>query len=153
MKKWKNEQGLTLVEVLASMTLLSVIFIVISAFVVNSFTFSSAINRDYTTLQISDSLLEYYKSENFSKLQDEVGKTIQLDTPAIKQTLKMDASTDIGKLNSSITITKHSNPSLQNRLLHIEVTVSSTQNRNTQQTTVEGYNRNTQQTTKEGYNR
>ncbi|OXT18940.1 hypothetical protein B9K06_00870 [Bacillus sp. OG2] len=134
MKKFLNNKGFTLMEVLASIVLISIIFVIVGAYFTNSFKTSASISTKYSAVQLAESLLDQYQSMKFTDLEAKAGQTESID---IENTLNADA--DFSAYDAEITITRHSSPSLGHRLLLLKVVVSSGKEGLGKQTALEGY--------------
>lgn len=130
----KNSKGFTLIEVLASIVLISILLMLVSTYFVNSYQQNKNLSKNFDSIQICQSLLDVYKTKEFSELEKDVGKSLSIDATGIKTELQLDASTKIN-YSAKITIKKH--PSLSNRILVLTVSVSSVDGKNT--TSLEGY--------------
>ncbi|WP_191555893.1 type IV pilus modification PilV family protein [Metabacillus idriensis] len=64
-KAFIKEQGFTLIEVLASIVILTIMFSVLSSFFVNSASYSNSFDKKLNSVQLSKSLLEKFQAEGF----------------------------------------------------------------------------------------
>lgn len=138
-KKFFNQNGFSLVEVLASFILISILFSIIGSYFVSSYQQSSSISNKYSAVQLAESLLSTYKKMNYSDLSPKVGTTEIID---IRNQLQIDPNFDIGSFSAKVEFQKHPDLALQNRLIVIKVTVTSKKNGVSKETSLEGYKRN-----------
>ncbi|MGG5254883.1 type IV pilus modification PilV family protein [Neobacillus sp. SM06] len=134
-----SQSGFSMIEVLVSILLISILFTIIGAYFVNSYQQSNGISKQYSAIQLAESLLNSYKKMSFPDLAQRVGTSEKID---IQSQLQMDPSFDYGSYSAQVEFQKHPEPQLQNRLIVIKVTVFSEVNGIKKQTSLEGYKRN-----------
>ncbi|XJZ26380.1 prepilin-type N-terminal cleavage/methylation domain-containing protein [Bacillota bacterium Lsc_1132] len=134
-----NQNGFSIIEVLASFIIISILFTIISAYFVSSYRQSNSISNKYSAIQLAESLLNTYKKMSFSDLTAKVGTSEQID---IRNQLQIDPAFDIGSFSAKVNFQKHPDPLLQDRLIDIQVTVTSQENGVKKETSLEGYKRN-----------
>lgn len=137
MLKLTNEKGISLIEVLASVVLISIIFSLVSSYILSSAQYTKSISNKYSAVQLAESLLNAHREMEFSSLLTKNGKTEALD---IQNTLKLREPID-GDFKATLTVAKHSDPKLKDRLLLMTVKVYSTENGVQKETMIEGYKR------------
>ncbi|WP_180953697.1 prepilin-type N-terminal cleavage/methylation domain-containing protein [Bacillus sp. T33-2] len=133
-----NQKGISLVEVLASIVIISILFSIISSYIVSSYKHSSSISNKYSSVQIAESILEVYKAKDYSELRDLVDNGIE--TIDIIEVLELDVNTDIGSLIATVNIEQSIEQ--PDRLLVVQVTVISTENDVQKETELKGFKRN-----------
>ena len=138
-KQSSNQSGFSIIEVLVSILLISILFTIIGAYFVNSNQQSNIISKQYSAIQLADSLLNSYKKMSFPDLAQRVGTSEKIN---IQSQLQMDPSFDYGSYSAQVEFQKHPDLQLQNRLIVIKVTVFSEVNGIKKQTSLEGYKRN-----------
>jgi prepilin-type N-terminal cleavage/methylation domain-containing protein len=67
-----SQKGFTLLEVLASIVILIIMFSVLSGFFVNSAYYSNTFDKNLSSVQLSKSLLEIYQAEGFEEARKRV---------------------------------------------------------------------------------
>ncbi|WP_191567014.1 prepilin-type N-terminal cleavage/methylation domain-containing protein [Metabacillus idriensis] len=72
-KDCSKQSGFTLIEVLASIVILTIMFSVLSGFFVNSASYSNTFDKKLTAVQLSKSLLEKYQAEGFDIADNKIG--------------------------------------------------------------------------------
>jgi type II secretory pathway pseudopilin PulG len=102
-EKILGQQGISLNEVLASFVIISILFLITNAYFINSNNESASLSKKYSAVQIADSLLDIYKSMNYSDLYNKIGTTDQID---IKSMLQLDPATDISSYSATAVISK-----------------------------------------------
>lgn len=130
MKIIKIEKGFSLIEVLASIVLVSVILMLVSSYFVKSMQHNSTLTNNYSSLQLCESLLSVYKSKDYSVLEKEMNKTLDID---INNELHLEPSTNL-PFTAEVTIKKHASLA---ELLVIYVTVYTTNGKKS--ASLEGY--------------
>ncbi len=138
-KQSSNQSGFSIIEVLVSILLISILFTIIGAYFVNSNQQSNIISKQYSAIQLAESLLNSYKKMSFPDLAQRVGTSEKIN---IQSQLQMDPSFDYGSYSAQVEFQKHPDLQLQNRLIVIKVTVFSEVNGIKKQTSLEGYKRN-----------
>lgn len=134
-----NQNGFSLIEVLASFVLITILFSLISSYFVSSYQQASSISNKYSAIQLAESLLGTYKKMNYSDLRTKIGTSEIID---IRNQLQIDPNFDIGAFSARVEFQKHPDPALQDRLIVIKVTVTSKEKGICKQTSLEGYKRN-----------
>jgi prepilin-type N-terminal cleavage/methylation domain-containing protein len=134
MKKFLNNKGFTLMEVLASIVLISLIFIIVGAYFTNSFKTSASISTKYSAVQLAENLLDQYQSMKFTDLEAKAGKTESINIESI-----LNADADFSDYSAKITVSRHSSPALSSRLLLLKVMVYPSKEGSGKQTVLEGY--------------
>lgn len=86
---FKKERGFTLIEVLASIVILTIMFSVLSSFFVNSASYSNSFDKNITSQQLSKSLLEAYQAEGFIEAKRKLSTREVLAPDAIRQKLAL----------------------------------------------------------------
>ncbi|WP_191560709.1 prepilin-type N-terminal cleavage/methylation domain-containing protein [Metabacillus idriensis] len=147
-KDCSKQSGFTLIEVLASIVILTIMFSVLSGFFVNSASYSNTFDKKLSAVQLSKSLLESYQKEGFeegiknidkvpkeltgSAIGEKLGLTEEMiDTSAFTSTVEF-SHPDL-KTNPDL------NPALVKRLLLIKVTVSDKRGTASSSSELEGY--------------
>ncbi len=138
-KQSSNQSGFSIIEVLVSILMISILFTIIGAYFVNSYQQSTILSKNYSAVQLAESLLNSYKIRSFQDLVPKVGTSEKVD---IRSQLQIDPSFDYGLYSAQVEFEKHPDPQLQNRLIVIRVTVFSEVNGIKKQTSLEGYKRN-----------
>jgi prepilin-type N-terminal cleavage/methylation domain-containing protein len=131
---FKNTKGFTLIEVLASIVLVSIILMLVGTYFVNSYKQNHDLSRNFNSIQICQSLLEVYRAKEFADLEKSDGKKLTLDKPDIKNELQFDDTTEMPYL-AEINIDRH--PNLPNKILILTISVYSEDGKN--RTSLEGY--------------
>ncbi|MFE8703435.1 prepilin-type N-terminal cleavage/methylation domain-containing protein [Cytobacillus sp. FJAT-54145] len=157
----KNEKGLTLIEVLVSITLLSIITITFLSFFNQAYSYTKK-NEDKTVgINVARNVLYYMEQQEFQPFYDQYVKDL-LTTSDIAE-LTIDSCSDVtaeptpepifdesvcrGYLSSTINnrnfntkifLQKHEDPSLQNYLIPVEIVVTW----DNQEATVRGFIKN-----------
>lgn len=72
-QRFISQSGFTLIEVLASIVILAIMFSVLSGFFVNSASYSNTFDKKLSAVQLSKSLLEKYQAEGFKEAEKKVG--------------------------------------------------------------------------------
>lgn len=121
MKDLLKSKGFSLVEVLASIVLIFILFTLVGNYFVKSHEQSNYLDREYTCTQLCEALLKVYRAESYSNLVKHVGQTIEIND--IAEELQLDSTVDITHYNASIKIDNHPNNKLANRAVIIEVSV------------------------------
>ncbi|WP_165352529.1 type IV pilus modification PilV family protein [Bacillus infantis] len=135
MKKFlNNNKGFTLMEVLASIVLISLIFIIVGAYFTNSFKTSASISKKYSAVQLAENLLDQYQAMKFTDLEAKTGKTESIDIQSI-----LNADADFSDYDAKITVSRHSSPALSSRLLLLKIMVYQSKEGPGKQTVLEGY--------------
>lgn len=133
-----NQNGFSLIEVLASLVIISILFSIISAYFISSYQQSSSISSKYSAIQLAESLLGSYKKMEFADLSAKIGKTEVIDIP---NQLQIDPNFSIGSFTAKVAFQKHPDVTLQDRLIVIKVTVTSKENGISKDTSLEGFKR------------
>ncbi len=143
-----KQSGFTLIEVLASIVILTIMFSALSGFFVNSASYSNTFDKKLSSVQLSKSLLETYQKEGYeegikniekapkelsgSAIGEKLGLTEKMiDTSAYTSTIEFS--------RPDLTTNPELNPALVNRLLLIKVTVSDQSETATSSSELEGY--------------
>lgn len=114
----EKEKGFSLIEVLVSLSIISFILLLVSGFFVNSATHNSRLDKDYSAMQIAESLLHVYKTKPFSELE-------HISTPKeINLSEELNFSVDDSLYTAFVSIKKHPDNLLKDRVLVVKVTVS-----------------------------
>lgn len=141
-KDCSKQSGFTLIEVLASIVILTIMFSVLSGFFVNSASYSNTFDKKLTAVQLSKSLLERYQSEGFETALKNIGKqNIELTGDQIAQKLGLsDQLTEINKYNATISFNYPDQNRIQtDKLIKATVTVYSIPKNSSTISELEGY--------------
>ncbi|MGG4491685.1 type IV pilus modification PilV family protein [Metabacillus idriensis] len=131
-KAFKKEQGFTLIEVLASIVILTIMFSVLSSFFVNSASYSNSFDKKLNSVQLSKSLLEKFQAEGFEAAQKRLQTgSKSLSSAEINSVLELSEDFVPVTYEAKIeyfTISRHDepvmDPALLSRFILIKVTVS-----------------------------
>lgn len=137
MKKLLNQKGVSLIEVLASIVIISIIFSVVSSYILSSAQYTKSMSNKYSAVQLAESLLNVYMEMEYSSLESLVDKTEAIDvqdaigTGTILET----------EYTGTISVTKHHDIKLRDRVLLLTVKVYTVENGVKHETKIEGYKR------------
>ncbi|WP_035207227.1 type II secretion system protein [Metabacillus indicus] len=123
-KALQKEQGFTLIEVLASIVILTIMFSVLSSFFVNSASYSNSFDKKLNAVQLSKSLLQIYQAEGFSEAEKKIGSTVNLQPSELLE--KLDLTNEVlsdGDYTADVKFFK--SDGVSDRLITIEITVAS----------------------------
>ncbi|MGD6795658.1 type II secretion system protein [Metabacillus indicus] len=121
-KALQKEQGFTLIEVLASIVILTIMFSVLSSFFVNSASYSNSFDKKLNAVQLSKSLLQIYQAEGFTEAEKRINQTVHLQATDLFDKLGLDSERfKEGEYTAEVKFMKASDE----RLILIEVTVTS----------------------------
>ncbi|WP_411333522.1 type II secretion system protein J [Metabacillus indicus] len=138
-KALQKEQGFTLIEVLASIIILTIMFSVLSSFFVNSASYSNSFDKNITSQQLSKSLLEAYQAEGFIEAKRKINTGENLAPDVIKQKLALhEDAFSLNGYSANVSFREPSQANLRGKLVEISVTVT---NRDgiSSSSTLEGY--------------
>ncbi|RLQ98043.1 type II secretion system protein [Falsibacillus albus] len=114
-------EGFTLIEVLVSIVLLSIVLTIAGTFLTTSYENTKISTNNFSTLQLSKSLLNETKKLSFTDLERKIGNKEEID---IKSTLAGNEDLDSSKYKAFLEVSRHPSPTLSNRLLVLKVTVT-----------------------------
>ncbi|WLR56180.1 prepilin-type N-terminal cleavage/methylation domain-containing protein [Mesobacillus subterraneus] len=137
MDKLSNEKGISLIEVLASIVIISIIFSVVSSYILSSAQHTKSMSNKYTAVQLAESLLNVYKDMEYSFLQSKTGATENIN---IQATLGLDNQVD-RNYSATLSVARHNNYKLSDRVLLLTVKVYTMENGVKKETILEGYRR------------
>lgn len=136
MKKILNEKGISLVEVLASIVIISIIFSVASSYILSSAQYTKSLSNKYTAVQMAESILNVYKDMEYSSLESKTGSTENVNIQDILGLAEMD-----GNFTATFAVAKHTDYKLRDRVLLLTVKVYTMDNGVKKETILEGYRR------------
>ncbi|GAA0498351.1 hypothetical protein GCM10008986_26800 [Salinibacillus aidingensis] len=119
----KEEKGLTLVEVLAGIVILSIILLSVGSFFINGTKYSNASEQKLSNAYIANNILNEYKQLSFKELHNCLGEDHLVDIKAILN-IPSEEQPALNGLEASLTISEHS---LKNRVVILSVEI---ENRN-----------------------
>ena len=128
----KEEKGISLVEVLASIVLTTILLMLVSSYFIQSFQQNKHMDKSFSSIQLCQSLLDVYKAKGFDILSSNLGnpKSIQ-----INDELQLDSSTNVSRYSAEVIVIPH--PDLPIRVLIVKITVFTKNEQN--KTQLEGY--------------
>ncbi|WP_226583423.1 prepilin-type N-terminal cleavage/methylation domain-containing protein [Halobacillus litoralis] len=132
MRHFNNEKGFSLIEVVAAMALLFIVFIVSTQMVMNTMTQSETINQDFTAMEIADGIMSVYKAEPSGDLEKQINSDVIVDVPDL---LQIDDPKSVAAYQARVKVTNPDDLTLKSQLLKITVTVETS----TQTSRLEGY--------------
>lgn len=138
-KALQKEQGFTLIEVLASIVILTIMFSVMSSFFVNSASYSNSFDKNITSQQLCKSLLEAYQAEGFIEARRKINTREVLTPDIMRQKLALDEDAfSLSGYSADVSFREPSQANLRGKLVEISVTVT---NRDgiSSSSTLEGY--------------
>ncbi|WP_025728432.1 type IV pilus modification PilV family protein [Heyndrickxia ginsengihumi] len=130
-----KNRGFTLVEVLLSITILSIVILVVSSVLANNATYTKMADNKLPAIQIANSILQVYQQKSFTDLEPEIGKKEQVN---IQDVLGLDSSSEVSQYKAYVEISKNEDSRLTNRLLLVKVSVE-TNGDSGNATELEGY--------------
>lgn len=131
MREHSQETGFSLIEVLASLVIISVLFTLINSYMISSYQQNKELDKMFSSVQLCQSLLDSYKSKGYEDLASEIGSAKTVD---IREELCLAATDDI-PYSAEIMIDSH--PDFADEMLIIKVSVFSPNSRNV--TELEGF--------------
>lgn len=137
-----KQSGFTLIEVLASIVILTIMFSALSGFFVNSASYSNTFDKKLTAVQLSKSLLESYQAKGFKEALMNIGKPkIELTGDQIAQELGLSEQlTEINNFNATISFNYPDKSRIQtDKLIKTTVTVYSIPKNSSTISELEGY--------------
>ena len=140
MKKWDkvwNCMGISLVEVLALVVLVSIIFSIFSSYILASVQNSKIISNKYNAVQIADSLMNVYLKKEYDELLPLAGSTVNIE---LEEMLGLDSGGWDG-YKATLTVEQHPESKLKDRILVLQVNVISTSNVGQKESSIKGYKR------------
>lgn len=140
MKEWNsfcNQKGISLIEVLASVVLVSIIFSIFSSYILASVQNTRTISNKYTAVQMADSLLNVYLKQDYDQLLPMDGYTTNIDL----QDLLGLSGEDVVGFKATLTVERHPNLELKDRVLLLRVDVRSSENGAQRESSIQGYKR------------
>ncbi len=136
MDKFSNEKGISLIEVLASIVIISIIFSVVSSYILSSAQHTKSMSNKYTSVQLAESLLNVYKDMDYTILESKTGT---LEAINIQDTLGL--SELEGNFSATFAVARHHDNKLRDRVLLLTVKVYTNENGVKKETILEGYRR------------
>ncbi|KHD86890.1 type IV pilus modification PilV family protein [Heyndrickxia ginsengihumi] len=130
-----KNRGFTLVEVLLSITILSIVILVVGSVLANNATYTKMADNKLPAIQIANSILQVYQQKSFTDLEPEIGKKEQVN---IQDVLGLDSSSEVSQYKAYVEISKNEDSRLTNRLLLVKVSVE-TNGDSGNATELEGY--------------
>lgn len=127
MKKYINQTGISLIEVLVSVVIISIILSYISSLIVSSYKGSKIISDRFTAVQVAEALLNVYRNEDFTTITS-------TENINIEETLG-ETNPDLRNFSAKLDVYPGKYPSIK----RIVVTVTSTINGPRNTATLEGY--------------
>lgn len=118
----RNNRGFTLVEVLASIVIIFILFTLISNYFIKSYEQSNYLNREYTSTQLCESLLKVYRSKPYSTLIDDIGTTKEISN--IEEVLQLDSTEKLDGYSATVQIQNHPDDKLTERAIIVIISVS-----------------------------
>ncbi|QHS24267.1 type II secretion system protein [Virgibacillus sp. MSP4-1] len=115
----KEEKGLTLVEVLAGIVILSIILLSVGSFFINGTKYSNASEQKLSNAYIANNILNEYKQLSFTELHDCIGEDHLVDIKAILD-IPSEEQPALNDLTASLTISEHP---LKNRVVILSVEI------------------------------
>ncbi|WP_449537144.1 prepilin-type N-terminal cleavage/methylation domain-containing protein [Ferdinandcohnia sp. Marseille-Q9671] len=136
-----NQKGLTLIEILASIVILSIIILVSANFFIQGSKFSKVTDEKFSDLQVAKDILAVYQGKDKSTLQDKIGNA-RLEVSILDE-LEVDPNQEeyYRGRRAFVTFNKHSDPRIKNDVLVIKVVVESNTNGIKNETVLEGYSK------------
>lgn len=134
MSPFSEEKGYTLVEVVAAMALLLVVFMVSIQLVMNTVTQSVTIEEDFSSIEIADSILDYYQSQPVEDIKGQLNSTVSVDIAGILEV----PSDEVEGLRAEISFSEPDSIKLRDQLIKLKVVIESVES-NRQQAELEGY--------------
>lgn len=127
MKKplFKNSRGFTLVEVLASITILAIVMLTVGAILANNAGVTKKADDSLSALQIATGILRAYQKKNFNEVQQMANTTQQAD---IQSVLGLDSAAEISGYKAYVSVSLPADSSLSDRLLLVKVKVDTGNN-------------------------
>ena len=137
----KNEQGMTLVEVVAALAILSIILLGFGGALINNMIYTTATSQKLTTLQLANSVLKKYESKSYSDLASQLNQSDTLDANGLALLLNNDTTTanQFKGFTVKVDFSPPDDSSLSNYLIKIQVTATTTQNYIKNNTVLKGY--------------
>jgi prepilin-type N-terminal cleavage/methylation domain-containing protein len=136
-----NQNGMTLVEVVAAIAILSIILLTFGGALINNMSYTTATTQKLSTLQLANNVLKKYEEMSYSDAQSQIGTSKTLD-PSQLSSLLNNNSTSADQYQGFDVIVTLSNPddvSLSNYLVKVQVKVTSTLSKIQNTTELEGY--------------
>lgn len=132
-----SNKGLSLVELLVSIVLISILLTVAATYFVNSSKQNSTITKNYDSIQLCRSLLDVYKGKDPSELED-----ILKNGTGTKTLGKNDIKAELGlteelPFHAKVQVKEHPDSLLKNKIFIVTITVQSENGK--KQTALEGY--------------
>lgn len=132
-----NQKGISLIEVLASVVLVSLIFSIFSSYILASVQNTRTISNKYTAVQIADSLMNVYLKQDYEELLPMAGYTTNVDLVNLLGI----SEKDMFGFKATLTVERHPNPELKGRVLLLRVDVRSSENGAQRRSSIRGYKR------------
>jgi prepilin-type N-terminal cleavage/methylation domain-containing protein len=138
---FSKQSGFTLIEVLASIVILTIMFSALSGFFVNSASYSNTFDKKLTAVQLSRTILESYQEDGYDKFKNLIGPPLELDHAALKEILGIEGEEliDISAYSATVSLKKHSDLLLSEKLIEINVTVHYKDRSSITESTLKGY--------------
>lgn len=137
MDKLSNQKGISLIEVLASIVIISIIFSVVSSYIISSAQHTKSMSNKFTAVQLAESLLNIYKEMEYPVLDSKTGTT---ETVNIHDTIGLETQLE-GDYSATLSVARHHDYKLRDRVLLLTVKVYSMENGVKKETILEGYRR------------
>ncbi|QNG61054.1 type II secretion system protein [Bacillus sp. PAMC26568] len=138
-KDCSKQSGFTLIEVLASIVILTIMFSALSGFFVNSASYSNTFDKKLTAVQLSKSLLESYQKEEFNSIYGRINREDYLDSNKIHAKLgTTQEMIDTSLYNATVSFS-HPEDRFKNKLIRIKVTVSAVNDDSSTTAELQGY--------------
>ncbi|OHR71929.1 hypothetical protein HMPREF3291_23040 [Bacillus sp. HMSC76G11] len=140
-QRFISQKGFTLIEVLASIVILAIMFSVLSGFFVNSASYSNTFDKKLSAVQLSKSLLEKYQAEGFEEAGTKVGQTEKISGKAITEKLGLPESMfNAADYEADVSfLPPDPNRIKTDQLIRIQVTVSVHTGNTSSTSKIEGY--------------
>lgn len=141
-QRFISQRGFTLIEVLASIVILAIMFSVLSGFFVNSASYSNTFDKKLSAVQLSKSLLEKYQAEGFEEAERKVGyPPVKLSGKEITKKLGLpDSMFNAADYEAAVSYLPPDPNRIQtDQLIRIQVTVSAHTGKTSGTSEIEGY--------------
>ncbi|WP_159439945.1 prepilin-type N-terminal cleavage/methylation domain-containing protein [Bacillus sinesaloumensis] len=137
----KSQEGLTLIEILASIVILSIIILVTANFFVQGSKFSRVSDEKFSDIQIARDILSVYQTKDSSELFLRIGNPRTEINIIDELQVESDQQSYYQGRKAFVAFREHPDPRIKTDVVVIEVVVQSNTSGIKNETVLEGYSR------------